>query len=482
MSYLGHIVLNSRVTYGKNKKNVTYYAFKHHCIKTQDSTMIIPYKKDSKEDQTNVYVLASINENQSHTNHVIMTIQTIIGKVGTPQAEALYLQYKHNLRTIKKKQSVPPKNYFEQIITEETARRKKKEHYVYTIDPEGSSDHDDALSIAIHEENTTTTIGIHIADVSFLVSPNSELDKYAKQSLTSIYSNYLQPNNMLPSYICNDLMSLKENKPRLCVSIYYQYNKENKLINTTIARETLVVTKNCTYENVRKHLSKLQWNILTQLSNSNDTHKIVEYWMIKTNVLIAKKSKNNGILRVQEEPTITEFSEALTETVDIEFYKKMCSNKASYIIANKDTPTHHHSLQEDCYTHFTSPLRRYADIIAHRQLFSKNYEVSEDIINEINDINKRCMRLKSDEHKLQLIYDLEEQWKSDEPLLERAGTIMVIEEAYIYMHVEIKQKDYLLRVKNNKKVKKFQKIVLEIVPDINASIFSKKLKIKLINT
>ena len=59
---------------------------------------------------------------------------------------------------------------------------------------------------------------------------------------------------------------------------------------------------------------------------------------------------------------------------------------------------------------------------------------------------------------------------------------MVIEETYIYMHVKIKQKDYLLRVKNNKKVKKFQIIVLEIVPDINASIFSKKLKIKLINT
>ena len=66
MSYLGHIVLNNRITYGKNKKNVTYYAFKSY-KNENENVMIIPYKKESKEDQTNVYVLASINEN--NTNH-----------------------------------------------------------------------------------------------------------------------------------------------------------------------------------------------------------------------------------------------------------------------------------------------------------------------------------------------------------------------------------------------------------------------------
>ena len=478
MSYLGHIVLNSRVTYGKNKKNVTYYAFKPYKNENEnEKVMIIPYKKESKDDQTNVYVLASINENNTnHKNHIIMTIQVILGKVGTPEAEALYLQHKHNLRTLTKKQKIlQPRQYFEQIIAEEATKRNKKEHHIYTIDPEGSSDHDDAISINI---NKNITIGVHIADVSFLVSPDSELDKYAKQSLTSIYSQYLKPNNMLPSYICNDLMSLKENKPRLCVSIYYHYNEENKLSHTSIERETLIVTKNCTYNNVRKHLTKEQWNTLTYLTDTIDTHKMVETYMLKTNVLvaniIANKVPNNCILRAQEKAIIPPH-------INNEFYKKMCNNNAFYILGknNNNQPTTHSSLNEEYYTHFTSPLRRYADIIAHRQLFSKTYQPNEETISSINTINILASKLRSDENKLQLIYDLEQEWKK-EVTLQYEGTVMKEENEHFYVHLNIKEKDYLLRIKSNKKeIKQFQKIIIEIIPNINSSIFSKKLKLKI---
>ena len=481
MSYLGHIVLNSRVTYGKNKKNVTYYAFKPYQKENEnENVMIVPYKKETKEDQTNVYVIATINENNpNHKNHIIMSIQAILGKVGTPEAEALYLQHKHNVRTLTKKQKIlQPRNYFEQIIAEEATKRNKKEDQVYTIDPEGSSDYDDAISININ--NNKTTIGVHIADVSFLVSPDSELDKYAKQSLTSIYSNYLKPNNMLPSYICNDLMSLKETKPRLCVSIYYHYNQDKELLHTSIERETLIVTKNCTYKNVRKYLNKDQWNTLTYHSKTTDTHKIVETYMLQTNVLVANilanKSPNNCILRAQEKTIIPEH-------IDNEFYKKMCNNNATYILGNnnKNQSTTHSSLNEEYYTHFTSPLRRYADIIAHRQLFSKIYQVNEETINSINAINKLSTRLRSDEHKLQLIYDLEQQWKNNETLLQYKGTVMKEENEQVYVHVNIKEKDYLLRIKTNKKeIKQFKTIIIEIIPNINASIFSKKLKLKII--
>lgn len=478
MSYLGYIVLNSRVTYGKNKKNVTYYAFKPHQKENEnENVMIIPYKKESKEDQTNVYVVASINENNTiYKNYTIMTIQAILGKVGTPEAEALYLQHRHNIRSLTKKQtSLQPRHYFEQIIAEEATKRNIKEHHTYTIDPEGSSDHDDAISININNNNTT--IGVHIADVSFLVSPDSELDKYAKQSLTSIYSQYLKPKNMLPSYICNDLMSLKEAKPRLCVSIYYHYNQDNKLNHTSIKRETLIVTKNCTYNNVRKHLTKEQWDNLVNLTDTIDTHKIVESYMLKTNVLIANilanKLPDNCILRAQERTIIPPH-------INNEFYKKMCNNSASYILGTTNQPTIHSSLNEDYYTHFTSPLRRYADIIAHRQLFSKPYQTNEEIISSINSINNLTSKLRSDEHKLQLIYDLEKEWEK-ESTLHYQGTVMKEENEQVYVHLNIKEKDYLLRIKTNKKeIKQFKTIIIEIIPNINASIFSKKLKLKII--
>ena len=290
----------------------------------------------------------------------------------------------------------------------------------------------------------------------------------------------IKPNNMLPSYICNDIMSLKENKPRLCVSIYYHYNQEKELVRTSIDRETLIVTKNCTYNNVIKYITKEQCNTLVYLTDTIDKHKMVETYMLKTNVLVANilanKSPNNCILRAQEEAIIPEH-------INNEFYKKMCNNSASYILGttNSNQSTIHSSLNEEYYTHFTSPLRRYADIIAHRQLFSKSYQANEETINSINAINKLSTRLRSDEHKLQLIYDLEQQWKKEATLLQYEATVMKEENEHFYVHVNIKEKDYLLRIKTNKKeIKQFQTIIIEIVPNINASIFSKKLKLKII--
>jgi exoribonuclease R len=429
--------------------------------------MIVPYKKSSKEEQTNVYIIATKNPNQQQSHHyIIMSVHQILGPVGTPEAEHKYLLYKHSLAPLTKKPTINPRHYYEEVINEEISKRTTKTTNAITIDPEGSQDHDDAVSITITDKNNIV-IGVHIADVSFLVSPDSQLDNYAKESYTTVYSSQLSPINMLPSYVCNDLLSLKENGKRLCVSVYYHY-KNNKHTNTTIARDSVTIVKNCTYESVRKHLTKEQWNVLTIITNTTDSHKIVETLMLQTNTFIARKlatkSPNDCILRAQKE--------SIDENI---FFRA----RANYIIGTTQD-TVHHDLNEEYYTHFTSPLRRYADIIAHRQLFSKDYKVKEEIINEINDVNKRCSRLKSDEHKLQLIYDLENLWKQDQIALQLQATVIDLEENYIYVHTRYNEKDFLLRIKTEQKIEKNQEIIIQIMPYLCASIFSKKLKIKLI--
>ena len=466
MFYLGYVVLNSRTAYGKNKKNVTYYAFKPIYQEENDELMIVPYKKSSKEEQTNVYIVATKNESKQK-NHIVMTIHQILGPIGAPEAEHRYLLYKHSLVPLKKKPIVNPRQYYQEVINEEISKRTTRTTNAITIDPEGSQDHDDAVSITI-TNNEHMIIGVHIADVSFLVSPDSQLDNYAKESYTTVYSSHLSPINMLPSYVCNELLSLKENGKRLCVSVYYHY-KNNTHTDTTIARDSVTIAKNCTYQNVRKHLTKDQWNALTTTTNTTDTHKIVETLMLQTNTFIARKlatkAPNNCILRAQK------------ESIDDNIFFRA---RANYIIGTTQD-TIHHDLNEEYYTHFTSPLRRYADIIAHRQLFAKDYTIKQNIINEINEINKRCSRLKSDEHKLQLIYELEKLWKQDQTALQLQAQVIDIDENQVYVHTRYNEKDFLLRIKTEQKIEKNQQIIIQIMPYVCASIFSKKLKIKLIH-
>src|SRR5699024_7762835 len=65
-------------------------------------------------------------------------------------------------------------------------RRDMRQIHTFTIDPKDAKDFDDALSFRVLE-NGNYEIGIHIADVSFYVQPDTLLDEEAYARGTSIY-------------------------------------------------------------------------------------------------------------------------------------------------------------------------------------------------------------------------------------------------------------------------------------------------------
>lgn len=65
-------------------------------------------------------------------------------------------------------------------------RRDLRKSRIFTIDPTGARDLDDALSVTPLADGTFE-IGVHIADVTYFVSPNSELDREARRRATTVY-------------------------------------------------------------------------------------------------------------------------------------------------------------------------------------------------------------------------------------------------------------------------------------------------------
>ena len=122
-----------------------------------------------------------------------------------------------------------------EIQNEILRRRDMREAFTFTIDPADAKDFDDALSFEIikcsndsindqmvNDKMVHYQIGVHIADVSFYVRPDTQVDEEAYRRGTSIYLvDRVIP--MLPEELCNDKCSLRPNEDKLCMSVIFTF-------------------------------------------------------------------------------------------------------------------------------------------------------------------------------------------------------------------------------------------------------------------
>lgn len=104
-------------------------------------------------------------------------------------------------------------------IPEEEIRRRldlRPSAFVCSIDPPGSTDVDDALSVDLLP-NGLLSVGVHIADVSYFVRPHSVLDLEARARGTTVYLVERRV-DMLPPLLSENLCSLLGGKDRMAVS------------------------------------------------------------------------------------------------------------------------------------------------------------------------------------------------------------------------------------------------------------------------
>ena len=344
------------------------------------------------------------------------------------------------------------------------SRRDFRDVLTFTIDPADAKDFDDALSYRPlaggHVE-----VGVHIADVSFYVHPNSAIDREAYARGTSVYMvDRTIP--MLPEKLCNDLCSLRQDEEKLTYSVVMELDAKGKVYSAWIGRTVIRSDRRMDYDEaqaiiehgavakehpdfplieallglhtiatalrkqrfkagainfetqeVKFRLDEQAHPIGVYIKESKEANWLIEEFMLLANRLVAERIGKPGgigaptrrtkdgratqtdrtfVYRVHDQPnpeklsTFVDFVGKLGFKISTTSRKSLAGSynqlfsdiagrgeeymidtiairtmsKACYSTDNIG----HYGLGFPYYTHFTSPIRRYPDLMVHRLL------------------------------------------------------------------------------------------------------------------
>lgn len=420
---VGILYLNSNIKYGFTKKNIPIYLFKP--IDKKYPTFYVPSKNKLNK---NVYAIISFSKWENDSKYPIGMCQEIIGEIGILENEYQHILWLYQLQ-------YPNLNHkyktIENIeIKPNSSRIDLRDLPIISIDPPNSKDIDDAIHL-VELDKQHYQIGIHIADVSHFIKENSPLDLLVRQRLTSVYPPH-KTINMLPNIYSDDICSLLPNKDRYSLSLLINTNKNgtitkyqfvNSIIHSKRAYSYLeanqLLEKNDKYLIDLEEISQKIWNkhsFEIKQDTSNRTGLMIQIFMILANHYAALTVKqyfpNTTILRTHQ---------SVKPEVEVDLHPELNNylylqnlTSANYQISPEKTS--HETLQLDYYTHFTSPIRRYVDILIHRclkKIIKSDVKQSpiditsiEPVIDTINTRNKMIKKAQRKWNKITLISNL----------------------------------------------------------------------------
>ncbi|MDG2381207.1 MAG: ribonuclease R [Pirellulaceae bacterium] len=130
---------------------------------------------------------------------------------------------------------------------------------VITIDPADARDFDDAISLE-KLENGHFRLGVHIADVSHFVKPNTALDREARDRATSVYlPDRVIP--MIPEIISNHLASLQPDQVRFTKTAFIEFTADGARVATDFCSAAIKSKQRFSYEEVDDYLENpINWH------------------------------------------------------------------------------------------------------------------------------------------------------------------------------------------------------------------------------
>ncbi|ELP89778.1 exosome complex exonuclease RRP44, putative [Entamoeba invadens IP1] len=380
------------------------------------------------------------------TGHYVATL----GNVGDRASETEAILELHDIPHYEFPETVLrclPKLPFE--ITDEylKGRRDFRRCNVCSIDPPGCKDIDDALHCKLLP-NGHFEIGVHIADVSCFLKPNTTMDEEARKRGTTVYLADRRI-DMLPKPLTEIVCSITEKTDTLTFSVVWEVDANGEIINCEYTKGIVNSYKAFAYgvaqgviDNkedqsdrakelrallmISKKLKqkRLEAGALVLASSeisiekdekynpvgvkeyqTYETNSMVEEYMLLANVWVAKKIYDafpqcallrrhpppdehafewlSNVMKTRGQKLDFSSSKALSDSLAncesskdpvvgkiMRILVTRCMQQAKYFSSGyfPMNEYRHYGLACDIYTHFTSPIRRYADVLVHRFL------------------------------------------------------------------------------------------------------------------
>jgi len=178
-----------------------------------------------------------------------------------------------------------------------TKRRDLREVLTFTIDPKDAKDFDDALSFKILD-NGHYEIGIHIADVSHYLKPDTILDDEAYNRATSVYLvDRVVP--MLPEVLSNNACSLRPNEEKYTFSAIFELDDKASIKNQWFGRTVIDSNERFAYEEAQYIIENNNGNIPEEISIREGAYSVSDE-VVKATITLDKLAKIMRLKRMQQ--------------------------------------------------------------------------------------------------------------------------------------------------------------------------------------
>ena len=200
-------------------------------------------------------------------------IVDVLGELGENDTEMHAILAEYNLPYRFEPEVENAADSISEKITEKDIKERKdfRDTLTFTIDPADAKDFDDALSYK-RLDNGNFEVGIHIADVSYYVTPGSIVDKEAQLRGTSVYLvDRTVP--MLPEKLSNKLCSLRPNEEKLTFSAVFEIDTKGKVLNSWFGRTIIRSNYRFAYETAQQIIDNGEESYNMELRGGTDGPK-----------------------------------------------------------------------------------------------------------------------------------------------------------------------------------------------------------------
>ena len=398
----GVLLLAENKTYGRtaNNKRLLY-----KCVPNNPEipAFLVPYQPDIlfSKIQKNRYVIFRFdNWNSKHPQGILTENLGDIDSLPAFYEYQLFCRNIHHpnaeFNTVAKKtaKSLPDIVANNPGFFQELSPTSKTAH-IFSIDPEGTRDFDDAFSVC-KDSPFTVKIRIYIANVFAWMEAMNLWSSFGERVSTIYLPDSKRP--MFPTCLSEQAFSLAADKTQklvFCMELRVRINQaqmDTKCVlgncpliipgSVRFFNQSIRVDKNYVYES-KELLADTDYQLIhkcTQILDptTRDSHDVVSYWMIQMNSICGEWMHEHGVgifrevsLNKMEDPE-PPFSE-LPQTTKI-LLKNWKNTTGKYICCNykKIGSPRHEIMGIDSYVHITSPIRRLVDLL-NQIIFQKEF-------------------------------------------------------------------------------------------------------------